>query len=250
MIQVTGAIVYCIALRNEDMHHTPIIQLHHISHAFSGFWALKNISLDVSAGEFIFLTGPSGAGKTTLLCLLHGTLPIQRGQAKIAGYDLRALPSSKLHLLRRDVTVVFQDFKVLPLRSVRENIALPLVVRRLPALQIQKRVSAVIRGLQLLGKEDTPCGHLSGGEQQRVAIARSIVVNPKVLLADEPTGNLDPEYSLRLLDIFGKFNAHGTTVLLATHDHNLLQSMPRARVVHLANGQQQGERGVPYPSEL
>jgi len=232
------------------MLHKPIIQLRHVSHSFAGFWALKNISLDVSAGEFIFLTGPSGAGKTTLLCLLHGTLPIQRGEAKIAGYDLRRLSAGKLHLLRRDVTVVFQDFKVLPLRSVRENIALPLIIRRLPALQIQRRVSAVVRGLQLQGKEDTPCGHLSGGEQQRVAIARSIVVNPKVLLADEPTGNLDPEYSLRLLDIFGKFNAHGTTVLLATHDHNLLRAMPQSRIVHLAYGQQQGEGYGPPSSEL
>ncbi|WP_034622337.1 cell division ATP-binding protein FtsE [Desulfovermiculus halophilus] len=227
------------------MHSTPTIRLKHLSHSFVSSWALKNISLDVTSGEFVFLTGPSGAGKTTLLCLLHGALPLQRGMASIAGHDLGSLTSSRLHLLRREVTVVFQDFKVLPQRSVRENIALPLVVRGFPSAQIHKRVNAVLRGLSLDGKGHTPCGRLSGGEQQRVAIARSIVVNPKVILADEPTGNLDPELSLRLLDIFGRFNAHGTTVLLATHDQNLIRAMPQARVVHLVDGQLQGEGHVP-----
>ncbi|MFO7878368.1 MAG: ATP-binding cassette domain-containing protein [Desulfovermiculus sp.] len=223
------------------MHESPIIRLRHVSHAFASFWALKDVVLDVFPGEFIFLTGPSGAGKTTLLRLLHGSLPIQRGTATIAGYDLKSLTRRRLHSLRRDVAVVFQDFMVLPERSVRENVALPLVIRGLSRELIQRRVNAVLRGLHLQGKDDISCGRLSGGEQQRVAIARSIVTNPMVLLADEPTGNLDPDYSLRLLDIFGRFNVHGTTMILATHDQNLIQAMPQARVVHLVQGQMQGE---------
>ena len=232
------------------MPKSSIIHLRHVSYAFASSWALRNVSLDVSAGDFIFLTGPSGAGKTTLLRLLHGTLPLQRGKGYIASHDLRSLSSRRLHLLRRDVAVVFQDFKVLPHRTVRENIALPLFIQNLPKDQIHRRVNAVLRGLHLENKDDLPCGRLSGGEQQRVAIARSIVVNPKVLLADEPTGNVDSDLSLRLLDILSRFNAHGTTVLLATHDQYLIQAHPQARILRLDQGQVQGEGYAPSPPGL
>jgi len=232
------------------MNTSPIISLRHLSHAFPSSWALRDINLDVSSGDFIFLTGPSGAGKTTLLRLLHGALPLQRGQAVIAGYDLQSLPARRLHMLRRDVAVVFQDFKVLPQRTVRENIALPLHVQNLSPDLVHRRVNAVLRGLDLDGKDDLPCGRLSGGEQQRVAIARSIVVNPKVLLADEPTGNVDPDLSLRLLDILSRFNAHGTTILLATHDQYLIQAHPRARIVRLERGRLNGEGYDPSPPGL
>lgn len=232
------------------MYKSPIIHLRHVSYAFASSWALRNINLEVTAGDFIFLTGPSGAGKTTLLRLLHGALPLQRGKANIAGYDLQSLSSRRIHLLRRDVAVVFQDFKVLPHRTVRENIALPLFVQNLARDLIHRRVNAVLRGLNLEGKDHLPCDRLSGGEQQRVAIARSIVVNPKVLLADEPTGNVDPDLSLRLLDILGRFNAHGTTVLLATHDQYLIQAQPQSRILRLDQGQLYGEGYVPSPPGL
>ncbi|MFO7801977.1 MAG: ATP-binding cassette domain-containing protein [Desulfovermiculus sp.] len=232
------------------MSTNPIIHLRDLSFAFGPSWAIQGIHLDIVPGEFVFLTGPSGAGKTTLLRLLHGSLPIQKGTALIAGYNLQTLPPKRLHLLRRDVTVVFQDFMVLPQRSVRENIALPLVIRNLPRDQIHRRVNAVLRGLQLESKGQAICGRLSGGEQQRVAIARSIVVNPKVLLADEPTGNVDPEASMRLLDILDRFNAHGTTIILATHDQHLLQANVQSRVLHLDQGQLQGVSYAASPSGI
>jgi cell division transport system ATP-binding protein len=134
------------------------------------------------------------------------------------------------------VSVVFQDFKVLPDGTVAENVALALEVKRASKLQIERRVNAVLRGLNLDHKRDLKCKELSGGEQQRVAIARSMVINPQLLLADEPTGNLDDELSIRLMDIFKQFNQFGTTILLATHSKQLLSTMPGARVLSLENG--------------
>ena len=213
-----------------------MIHVSHLSHSFGPYWALKDCSFSLEPGEFLFLSGPSGAGKTTLLRLLYGALPIQRGEATLAGYLLNTLKPRQMPLLRREVSVVFQDFKILPLRSVRDNIALPLEVRGFAPLHIDRRVRAVAKALNLDGKLYTVCGALSGGEQQRVAVARSFVVNPKVLLADEPTGNLDPELSLRLMDLFMQFQAYGTTVVFATHSHELLRRHPKARLMRLEDG--------------
>ncbi len=208
----------------------------HLSHAFNRNWVLKDISFEVHQGEFVYLTGPSGAGKTTLLRILHGALPLQRGQAEVAGLQLNGIRPRHLPRLRREVSVVFQDFKVLSDRSVYQNIALPLEVRGMTGPQKKRRVSAVQRALGLSGKSEIKCKELSGGEQQRVAIARAVVTNPKLLLADEPTGNLDEELSFRLLQILKQFKMHGTTVLLATHNKHLLQAMPKARILGLIQG--------------
>jgi cell division transport system ATP-binding protein len=170
------------------------------------------------------------------LKILHGALPLQRGQASVAGFELSKLSKRKLPRLRRSVSVVFQDFKVLPDGTVAENVALALEVKRASKLQIERRVNAVLRGLNLDHKRALKCKELSGGEQQRVAIARSMVINPQLLLADEPTGNLDDELSIRLMDIFKQFNQFGTTILLATHSKQLLSTMPGARVLSLENG--------------
>ena len=184
----------------------------------------------------MFLSGPSGAGKTTLLRLLYGALSIQRGEATVAGMTLNGLSTRALPELRRQVGVVFQDFKILPLRPVQANIALPLEVRGLSPQHIERRVRAVARALGLEGRLHVPCGELSGGEQQRVAIARAFVVNPKVLLADEPTGNLDPELSFRLVELFKQFQAYGATVIFATHSTELMRRHPSARVMRLEEG--------------
>lgn len=213
-----------------------MLEAQHLSHNFGTHWALKNVSFHVEKGDFLFLSGPSGAGKTTLLRLLYASLPVMRGSLKVAGFNLNKLKNRHVPLLRRQVSVVFQDFKILPHRSVFDNVAIALNVRGLAGLHVKRRVNAVVRGLGLEHRMFTPCGELSGGEQQRVAVARSIVVNPQVLLADEPTGNLDPELSMRMMDIFKQFHAYGTTVILATHSKELLARHPSAKLLRLEDG--------------
>jgi cell division transport system ATP-binding protein len=212
------------------------ISAKHLSFSFGSHWALKNISFSVDKGEFVFVTGPSGAGKTTLLRILHGALALQRGAAEIAGFDLKKLTPRLLPRLRRTVSVVFQDFKVLNNKTVFENVALPLEVKGMTGQQIARRVNAVLRGLNLEQKARLKCNVLSGGEQQRVAIARAVVVSPSILLADEPTGNLDEDLANRLLEIFKQFNLHGTTILLATHNKHILDTKPDSRIIALEDG--------------
>ena len=207
-----------------------------LTHGFGTHMALRSVSLAVAKGEFVFLTGPSGAGKTTLLRLLHGDLAVQQGQAAIAGFDLRTLRKPDLPLLRRDVSVVFQDFKILPQRTVRENVRLPLEVSGLPREAITRRVDSVLASLRLERQADLPCVSLSGGEQQRVAIARAMAGGPKVILADEPTGNLDRDMAAQLMEVFKQFHAHGVTILMATHNLDLVRATPQARVLHLEAG--------------
>jgi cell division transport system ATP-binding protein len=213
-----------------------MIRVRHLSHSFGRYWALKNITFSLDKGDFLFLTGPSGAGKTTLMRILHGSLPLQRGKTQIAGFDLNSMHSRKLFLLRRQVAIVFQDFRILPDQSVWDNVALPLMVRGMVKKQVEKRVRAVLRGLRLDNKSWCLCREISGGEQQRVAVARAVVVNPKVLLADEPTGNLDKKLSLQLMDVFRQFNVHGTTVVFATHNEELIKSHQNAKVLSLKEG--------------
>ncbi|MDL2279719.1 ATP-binding cassette domain-containing protein [Desulfovibrio sp. OttesenSCG-928-G11] len=213
-----------------------MIHVRHLSHNFGPHWALKDCTFSLEKGDFVFLSGPSGAGKTTLLRLLYAGLPVQRGEAQVAGMNLKELHGGRVALLRRQVGVVFQDFKILPGRTVLQNIALPLEVRGLAVQHIERRVRAVSRALGLEGRLELKCGELSGGEQQRVAIARAFVVNPKVLLADEPTGNLDPELSFRLMELFKQFQAYGATVLFATHSTELMRRHPGAYLMRLEDG--------------
>ncbi|MDR3175030.1 MAG: ATP-binding cassette domain-containing protein [Desulfovibrio sp.] len=213
-----------------------MIQVRHLSHSFGRHQALRDVSFSLGKGEFVFLSGPSGAGKTTLLRILHAALPVQRGEAIVADFNLGRLPSASVPLLRRQVGVVFQDFKILPLRTVEENVALPLELRGLSDAHIERRVRAVCMALGLEDRVKLKCRDISGGEQQRVAIARALVTNPKVLLADEPTGNLDPALSLRLMELFKQFQTYGATVLFATHSRELMGHYPEAYVMHLEDG--------------
>lgn len=213
-----------------------MINISRLSYSFGRQPALKDISFCMKQGEFVFLCGPSGAGKTTFMRILHGALPVQRGKADVVGYDLNTLPESRKHLLRRDVSVVFQDFKILTNQTVFANVALPLKVRGIGQHIIDKRVRAVLRSLHLDKKAGAPCEELSGGEQQRVAVARAVVVKPKLLLADEPTGNLDHELSMRMMDIFQQFHKFGTSIMIATHNREIMERMAGARVVTLEDG--------------
>lgn len=213
-----------------------MIEVRHLSHNFGPHWALKDCSFHLGKGEFLFLTGPSGAGKSTLLRLLFADLALQRGEVKVAGFHLSRIKPKQVPMLRRQVSVVFQDFKILPQRTVYENIVLPLQVRGLPHMHADRRVRAVVRALGLDKRINLLCSELSGGEQQRVAVARAFVVNPQILLADEPTGNLDPDLSFRLMDLFKQFQTYGTTMIVATHSPDLLARHPDARVLRLDDG--------------
>ncbi|MFI3272502.1 MAG: cell division ATP-binding protein FtsE [Pseudomonadota bacterium] len=213
-----------------------MLELRNVSYTYGSHKVLKNCTFHLEKGDFLVLSGPSGAGKTTLLRLLHGALPLQNGQARVAGFDLARLGSGSIPKLRREVSVVFQDFRILPKRTTFANIALPLAVRGTKNDIIAHRVTAVAKALGLDQKLNMLACELSGGEQQRVALARAVVINPQVLLADEPTGNLDPELSLHLMDILMQFNGYGTTVILASHDPVLIRRNPKARIIRLDEG--------------
>ena len=198
--------------------------------------ALSNVDLEIEKGDFVFLTGPSGAGKTTLFKMISGFDQPTSGAIQVAGYDLARLRVHTLPFFRRRIGVVFQDFKLLKDRSVFENVALPLEIKRESAAFIRKRVSEVLAQVGLDFKSTSRPDHLSGGEQQRVAIARAIVHQPGVLIADEPTGNLDAGLSAEIMDLFKRVNAQGTTVFIATHDLSLLEKHPHHRRVQLRQG--------------
>ncbi len=214
-----------------------IVSVNRLSYNFGSNWALKDVSFSIDKGDYLYVTGPSGAGKTTLLRLLFGVLPVTRGKAIVSGFTLNGISRGRLPILRRQVGFVFQDFKVLPKRTVAQNVAMALEARLMPEPQIQRRTRAVLRSLKLEHKADDYCCGLSGGEMQRVAVARAVVTNPQILLADEPSGNLDPALSLRLMDVFKHFHSFGTTVVLATHSQELLSYHPGAKVLRLEAGQ-------------
>jgi len=207
-----------------------LIRLYHVGKTYGSHEALRDVSLHVEKGEFVYVTGPSGAGKSTLLKLLYGAEKPTTGKLLVAGVDIATLDSRRLPQLRRNVGVIFQDFKLLEARSVHDNVALALEVVGAPAEQIRRRVPAVLNIVGLKAKEESLAGELSGGEQQRVAIARAIVNDPAVLLADEPTGNLDGAMAVEVMEILQAINLRGTTVLVATHDVGLMDRFPRKRI--------------------
>lgn len=204
--------------------------------------ALSGVSFELERGEFAFLTGHSGAGKSTLLKLMMLMERPSRGQVFVDGQNLSKLWASQIPYHRRKVGVVFQNHQLLFDRSVYENVALPLQIAGYTATEIGRRVRAALDSVGLLGLEKRNPIELSGGEQQRVGIARAVVNKPALLLADEPTGNLDPELSAEIMNLFVRFQQVGVTVLIATHDISLVESMGHRRII-LDHGQVFDSRG-------
>ncbi len=210
---------------------------------------LRGMNLVIERGEFVFFTGSSGAGKSTLLRLLYRADTVDDGRILFMGRDIARLAPDSIPFLRRNLGVVFQDFKLVNSWSVFENVAIALEVLGLPPRLIKSRVGEALERVGLAGRGDDPAGVLSGGEQQRVAIARAIVGEPALLLADEPTGNLDPQLAIDILGLFEEIHESGTTVLFATHDRSLLE-VRRRRIVVLDEGKAVDVRaGVPSAQE-
>ena len=196
----------------------------------SGIVALRDINVDIAKGEFVFVVGPSGAGKTTFTKMIfREELPTQ-GQLVVNGRNVTALKSSEVPYFRRSLGIIFQDYRLLPNRTVYENVAFAMQVIEAPRREIQKRVNHVLELVGLRYRARNFPTELSGGEQQRVAIARAIVNNPVIVIADEPTGNLDPETSWEIMKIFERINKNGTTIVMATHDKTVVDTM-RKRVI-------------------
>jgi cell division transport system ATP-binding protein len=213
-----------------------VIQVFHVSKEYGRYrHALADVSFTIDKGEFVFLTGPSGAGKTTLLRLLfRDELPTE-GQIIVNGRNIGVLPSSKLPYFRRTVGIVFQDFKLIGRKTVFENLAFVQNILGTPPAEQRRRAYQVLKQVGLHYRMNAYPSELSGGEQQRVAIARALVNEPQLLLADEPTGNLDPALSEEIMHLFAEINLRGTVVVIATHDVDLIRRMGK-RVLTLDHG--------------
>ena len=213
-----------------------MIEAQHISKMYTrGVYALRDLSLRVDKGDFIFLTGPSGAGKSTLLRLLLRQDVPSEGQLVVGGRNLSTLTPNQVQAYRRQLGFVFQDFKLLPAKTVLENVAFVPRALGMPMTQQQRRTFQVLKWVGLQHRMNAFPLELSGGEQQRIAIARALVNDPLIILADEPTGNLDPDLSLEIMNLFREINARGTTVVVATHDRELIRRVGR-RALTLDHG--------------
>ncbi len=214
----------------------PIISVYDATVVYpGGHVALEHLSLEIGRGEFAFITGPTGCGKSTLIKMLIREIEPAAGTVQIAGKDINAMPADRTPYLRRRIGTVFQDFKLLPNRTVYDNVAYALQVIGEPRSQIRRKVPEILRLVGLQAKIHNYPDELSGGEQQRVAIARAFVNHPPLLLADEPTGNLDPETSIGIMQLLYRINRTGTTVLVVTHDREMVDKM-RRRVIALEEG--------------
>lgn len=212
-----------------------MIELIRVSKQYDRRPALSNVTLDIKKGEFVLLMGASGAGKSTLLRMLIGAERPDEGQVFVYGKNVTALKQREIPYLRRKVGTVFQDFRLLAKKTVFDNVALPLLVQGVSAQDIRRKVTEALRAVGVEHKRDQLPVVLSTGEQQRVCIARAIVNGPVVLLADEPTGNLDPGLTAEIIELFKLINARGTTVVVATHDPQVMAQVNR-RVVTLSHG--------------
>jgi len=212
-----------------------MLRIENLTKTFGDITAIRGISFEVEDGEFIFITGPSGSGKTTLLRLILRELTPDSGKIYLDGKNILDLPRKFIPLLRQQIGVVFQDFKVLPERTVRENVEVALAVVGVPENEWDERVNSVLDLVGLSKRSELFPAQLSGGELQRVSLARALAVNPKVILADEPTGNLDWDTADEIVDLFQKINDQGKTIIMATH-HKLIIDKLKKKTIVLENG--------------
>ena len=213
-----------------------MLEMRHAGKVYpGGAVALEDINVHISPGEFVFLVGPSGAGKSTFLRLISREIEPTSGQILVDGVDVMKLKRGDIPYLRRQLGIVFQDFRLLNDRTAYENVAFAMQVIEAPSHKIRQRVNEVLDLVGLKGRGNNYPGEMSGGEQQRVAIARAIVNDPLLVIADEPTGNLDPETSKEIMEIFSEINSRGTTIIMATHDKTMVDYMQK-RVIALENG--------------
>lgn len=220
-----------------------MIQLFHVSKYYGERPALSDINLHIEKGEFVLLMGASGAGKTTLLKLLFGTERPDEGQILVQSRNIARLTSSEVPYLRRTIGFVFQDFRLLPKKSVFDNVAMPLLVQGASHNEIRRKVLEALKSVGVEHRKESRPAMLSAGEQQRVCIARAVVNGPMVLLADEPTGNMDPQLAGEIIDLFKLINARGTTVVIATHNRQVVDQVKR-RVVTLSQGEVMSDEGA------
>jgi cell division transport system ATP-binding protein len=220
-----------------------MIQLFHVSKYYGGRLALSGINLHIEKGEFVLLMGASGAGKTTLLKLLFGTDRPDEGQILLQARNIARLTPSELPYLRRTIGFVFQDFRLLPQKSVFDNVAMPLLVQGASQQETRRKVLEALRSVGVEHRKESRPAMLTAGEQQRVCIARAVVNGPMVLLADEPTGNMDSQLAGEIIDLFKLINARGTTVVIATHNRQVVNQVKR-RVVTLSQGKMISDEGA------
>ena len=213
-----------------------MLEMRHAGKVYpGGAVALEDINVHISPGEFVFLVGPSGAGKSTFIRLISREIEPTSGQILVDGVDVMKLKRGDIPYLRRQLGIVFQDFRLLNDRTAYENVAFAMQVIEAPSHKIRQRVNEVLDLVGLKGRGNNYPGEMSGGEQQRVAIARAIVNDPLLVIADEPTGNQDPETSKEIMEIFSEINSRGTTIIMATHDKTMVDYMQK-RVIALENG--------------
>ena len=214
-----------------------MVEMNNVSMVYesSGTEALDNVSLSIRDGEFVFLVGPSGSGKTTLMKLITGEIRAKTGKVVVNDFDMRKIKRRKLPKVRRTLGIVFQDYRLIENMNVYDNVAFAMRVVGARRREIRQRVPYVLELVGLEGREKRMPNELSGGEQQRVAIARALVNNPRMIVADEPTGNLDPVRSLELMLLFEKINEMGTTILVVTHEKELVNAFSK-RVIAIDNG--------------
>jgi len=219
----------------DDQNKSSIIRLFHVHKNYGAKKALANITLDISKNELLFISGPSGAGKTTLLKLLYLGEKVSEGQVLIEGINLSRISHNRLPFLRRKFGIIFQDYKLIPTKTVFDNVAIVLEATGKKRRFIEKKVKSILRTVGMEEALHSLPPSLSGGEQQRIAFARAVVGDPKIILADEPTGNLDEVSADTILELLKRFHTRGATVIIATHDKELIRKTG-GRVIHLNQG--------------
>ena len=209
----------------------PVIYLNNVTITQSGVDILSGVNLSINKGEFIYLIGKTGVGKSSLLKILYGDIPVKTGEANILDINLVKLNENKVPFLRRKLGIVFQDFKLLPNKTIKQNLEFVLrATEWKDSSKINKRISEVLKKVKLEDVINKYPNELSGGEQQRIAISRALLNEPEIIIADEPTGNLDPATSLEIMNLIKEINTNGTTILIATHDYDIISKFPEKTI--------------------